>query len=119
MNCSKLVLLALLLLPRAWPADAQQTVDYASISGRVTDPSGAVIPGAEVFARNTATNVAAAATTDQEGRFRFPYLRVGAYEITARQQGFELVTRKLALSVGSAFEISLTLPLSAVDASVG
>jgi carboxypeptidase family protein/TonB-dependent receptor-like protein len=117
-NCSKVVLLALLVLARAWPADAQQTVDYASISGRVTDPSGAVIAGAEVSARNTATNVAAAAITDQEGRFRFPYLRVGGYEITARRQGFEMATRKLALSVGSAFEITLMLPLSGVDASV-
>ena len=118
MNRSKVVVLALLLLPRAWPAAAQQTVDYASISGRVTDPSGAVIPGAEVSARNTATNVAASARTDQGGRFRFPYLRVGGYEITARQQGFEIATRKLSLSVGSAFEITLTLPLRGVDASV-
>ena len=39
---------------------AQQSVDYASIGGRVLDPSGAVIPGAQVSARHADTNV----TTD-------------------------------------------------------
>jgi hypothetical protein len=53
-------------------------VNFASISGRVTDPSGAAVPGATVTARQTDTNVPADAVTDSSGRFRFPYLRVGA-----------------------------------------
>ena len=60
-------------------AFAQQSVDYASISGRVTDSSGATVPGALVEARHTHTNVVGSVVTDQEGRFRFPYLRVGPY----------------------------------------
>ena len=60
----------------AWAggAAAQQTVDYASLSGRVTDPSGAVVAGAAVAARHVDTNVTRSATTDEDGRFRFPYL---------------------------------------------
>ena len=54
---------------------AQQSIDYASLGGRVTDPSEAVVPGAQVVVRHTQTNVTAAAVTDQDGRFRFPYLR--------------------------------------------
>ena len=118
MNHSRVVLLALLLLACGWSADAQQTVDYASISGRVIDPSGAVIADADVSARHTATNVVVAATTDQDGRFRFPYLRVGTYEIAARQPGFEDATRTLTLTAGAAFELTLTLTIPGVDASI-
>jgi hypothetical protein len=58
---------------------AQQSVDLASVSGRVTDPSGAVVVGAQIAARQTETNLTRTAVSDQEGRFRRPYLRVGPY----------------------------------------
>ena len=80
------LLLSMWALP-AIAASAQETVNYASVSGRVTDPQGAVVAGAEVTARQTETNVVGGAITDTEGRFRFPYLRVGPYEITVRQPG--------------------------------
>ena len=48
-------------------ARAQETINYASVSGRVTDPQGAVVPGAEVSARQMDTNVAAD-TVDGLGR---------------------------------------------------
>ena len=70
-------LLGVLCLAGLAPAEAQETVNYASLSGRVTDPQGAVVPGAQVVARQTETNIALEATTDGDGRFRFPYLRVG------------------------------------------
>ena len=52
-------------------AAAQETVNYASVSGRVTDPSGAVVPGAQVTARQTDTNLTGEATTDGEGASAF------------------------------------------------
>ena len=58
--------LAACLVAWAAPIVAQQSVDYASVSGRVTDPSGAVVPGAQVTARHTHTNVTAATVTDQD-----------------------------------------------------
>ena len=70
------------------PAAAQETTNSGSIGGRVTDPSGAVVPGAQVTARQTDTNLTRTATTDAEGRFRFPYLKVGRYEITVQREGF-------------------------------
>jgi hypothetical protein len=100
------------------PGFAQQSVDLASISGRITDPSGAVIRGAEVAARHTQTNVTTTTTTDQEGRFRLPYLRVGPYQITVRQPGFRDAVRNLTVSVGAAFELPLTLAVTGLDANV-
>ena len=99
-------------------AVAQETVNYASVSGRVTDPSGAVVTGAQVTARQTETNLTAAAETDGEGRFRFPYLRVGPYEITVRKAGFADVMRQLTLTVGAAFDLPVSLTVGAVEANV-
>ena len=102
-------LIAVLVVACAATTSAQETVNSASVSGRVVDTQGGVVPGAEVTARDTATNITAEATTDQEGRFRFPYLKVGPYDMTVHLQGFKDVTRALTLSVGGAYDLSFTL----------
>jgi hypothetical protein len=111
-------LLACLCSVLAAGVRAQETINYASVSGRVTDQQGKVVPGAGVTARQTQTNVTAMAITDQEGRFRFPFLRVGNYEITVRLQGFADATRTLTLGVGSAFELPIVLAIGEFNASV-
>jgi hypothetical protein len=58
---------------------AQETINHASVSGRVTDMQGGVIAGAQVIARHAETNVETEAVTDVHGRFRLPYLRVGPH----------------------------------------
>src|SRR5580658_3823313 len=89
----------------AVPAFAQQAVNYASVGGRVTDPSGAVVEGADVSVRQIQTNISSAAKTDREGRFLFPYLRVGDYEVSVKHAGFQKSTRRVTLTVGAAFEV--------------
>jgi hypothetical protein len=102
----------------ALPAHAQETITSASVSGRVTDQQGAVVPGATVTARQTDTNVTAEAVTDQNGRFRFPYLKVGPYVITVRLEGFADATRTLTLGIGAAFNLPITLTVRGVETSV-
>jgi hypothetical protein len=106
------------VLALAVPGLAQQTVDFASVGGRVTDPSGAVVAGASVTVRQTTTNVVSTAETDREGRFRFPYLRVGPYEVSVRQAGFREAAQALELTAGAAFELPIALALETVDTSV-
>lgn len=118
MKYVRVMALAGCVLACAWPGRAQQSVGDASISGRVVDPSGAAIAGVPVVARHTDTNRVSTAVTDQEGRFRFPYLRVGSYEIAVRQQGFQDFTRSLTLTVGSAFELPVPLAVGGLDARV-
>ena len=131
MNCSRVacrlgakrrpliqLLLVLGLCGAPTSAPAQETVNYASVSGRVTDPQGAVVGGAQVSARQTETNIARVATTDAEGRFRFPYLRLGPYEIIVSSQGFAATTRRLTLTVGSAFDLPIALSVEALAESV-
>jgi hypothetical protein len=97
---------------------AQESINYASISGRVTDPSGAVVEGAHIVARQTETNLASDVSTDHEGRFRFPYLRVGPYEIKVQHEGFTEWTRTLTVTVGAAFELPVSLAVASTESNV-
>src|SRR5580765_5333290 len=115
---ARIVVFALCVVASAHVAVAQETVNFANISGRVTDPQGAAAPGAQVTARQTETNITAETVTDPQGRFRFPYLKVGPYEIKVRLQGFAEATRSLILTVGSAFELPVSLTVGALDTSV-
>ena len=99
-------------------AYAQETVNQATIAGRVVDAQGAVVPGALVTARHIDTNVTVEASTDFNGRFRFPYLRIGTYELRVTLQGFRDNARSLVLSAGSAFDIPITLEVAGIDAAV-
>src|SRR5262245_58123470 len=99
-------------------ASAQETVNYASLSGRVVDPQAAVVPGAQVSARQTETNIVSEVTTDGEGRFRFPYLKVGPYEVSIHLDGFADARRGVTLTVGSAFDVAIALTVASLDASV-
>src|SRR5204862_5819542 len=97
---------------------AQETVNSASVSGRVVDAQGAAVPGAAVTAREIETNVVRDTVTDQEGRFRLPYLKVGRYTIGVTLAGFAEATRTLTLTVGSAFELPITVRIATVETSV-
>jgi hypothetical protein len=108
----------LLVACSAVDARAQETVNYASVSGRVADATGGVIRGARVSIRQTETNLTATAVTDKDGRFRFPYLRVGPYELVVSQAGFGTSKQSLTLTVGAAFELPIALNAAAVSTSV-
>jgi hypothetical protein len=88
------------------------------VTGRVTDPTGAVVANAEVVARQLATNQTVNAHTDKQGRFRLPFLAVGRYEVSARQAGFAEARREVELTVGSAFDLSFALSMGAANAAV-
>jgi len=96
----------------------QQTINYASVRGRITDPTGAVVSGAAVTARETNTNLTAMAMTDQEGRFRFAYLKPGSYEITVRAAGFADAVRPVTLTIGSAVELAVSLRIASLETNV-
>ncbi|MEO6805627.1 MAG: carboxypeptidase regulatory-like domain-containing protein, partial [Edaphobacter sp.] len=97
---------------------AQETLTNASITGRVLDPSGALVAHASVEALATATNQSYTAQTDSQGRFRLPYLPVGQYRIGAQANGFSQISREVQLTIGSAFDITLQLSVLTADTSV-
>ena len=96
-------------------ASAQENLNLASLRGRVVDATGAAVPGAKVATRQTETNVTGTATTDREGRFRFPYLRVGPYDVIVQLQGFATLTRQVTLTIGAAFDLPVTLNVATLE----
>ena len=115
-----LIRIIYILAVSAGIASAQEAINYASVSGRVTDATGAMVQGAKVIARQTDTNLTSTLVTDREGRFRFPYLRVGQYEVRVQQQGFAEFARSVTLTIGAAFElpVSLTVASSGTNLTV-
>src|SRR5712691_3055232 len=103
-----LTFLAILLL--ASGAFAQSTTDGA-IGGLVTDQSGAVVPGANVTARNPGTGATSSATTDGVGRYLIIHLQPGSYSLEIAGKGFAgYKATKIIVEVGR---------VTTVDASLG
>lgn len=96
----------------------QQTVNNASLEGRVTDASGAVVEDVAVTARQVATGLLSSSTTGGDGRFRFPYLAVGQYEVSVQKQGFAMATRVVNLSLGAAFDLPVMLSVGTTSSSI-
>jgi hypothetical protein len=97
---------------------AQQNVTSATLTGLIQDGSGAVVNGANVTARNLETNQQTTTTSDNEGRYRFPYLRTGVYDLTIDAQGFATFTRQLTLTVGQSLDLPVRLEVAGVAAQV-
>ena len=76
------------LLLTGGPAAFAQTI-FASLSGTVTDASGAVIPGAKVSIQNAATGAVRPAVTNGAGYFSATELPTGTYSVTAEAKGFK------------------------------
>lgn len=99
-------------------AFAQETINFATVSGRVADPSGAIVQAAIVTARHIDTNTSIATQTDAEGLFRFPYLKIGTCEIRVHHQGFANSVRTIQLTVGSAFDVLIPLSVESKETNV-
>jgi hypothetical protein len=69
----------------------------ATLSGTVSDSSGALIPGVEVTATQTSTGVASISLTNESGTYRFPSLQPGPYDVKAALAGFQTQTFRLTL----------------------
>jgi hypothetical protein len=105
----------LLLAMAPLPIAAQETINNASLAGRVTDVTGAVLTKAAVSAHSVATGVTTTTVTDAAGRFHFPYLQIGQYDIVVHGDGFADAHRSLTLTIGAAFDLPVMLTVGATE----
>ncbi len=90
-----------------------------SISGLVSDPSGAIVNGAQVTALNRATGVALHTVTNEAGLYSFVSLTPGVYVVTAGQKGFESVARENVLvTVDQVATVNIALQVGNVTETV-
>ncbi|MGC1912484.1 MAG: TonB-dependent receptor [Candidatus Acidiferrales bacterium] len=123
---AELFFLFLVLLGLATVSRAQSGGNSSSLSGTVTDPSGAVVPGATVEILNPVSGYQRSATTDAAGAFSFPNVPFNPYHVTVVAAGFANfvqdvdvrssvpVTVKFSLSIASATN-SVTVQAEAGD----
>jgi len=105
--CSVLILLASFFLT------AQNVVLTGSLGGRVTDASGAIVPGASVVVRSLTTGVQQSAQTNHAGLYRLPVVMPGAYSIPASLKGFRDVQVLVRVLVGNTTSQDIKLQVGA------
>ncbi len=97
---------------------AAQTVG-ASLQGTITDPSGAVVPKAQLEVRSLGTGAAWMLASDAAGRYRAPVLPPTEYELRVSAAGFQTIVRKgIHLAVGQEAVLDVQLELGATTAEV-
>jgi hypothetical protein len=116
-SAQKLFCISILLLCAAATAFAQ--AGRGAINGLVTDPSGAIVPGAKVTLLNHATGVAQHSVTTAAGLYTFVSLNPGVYQVTASQKGFESVARdNMNVTVDQTSTVNIALRVGAVTDTV-
>jgi len=89
------------------------------LGGLITDDSAAVVVGARVVARNSATGVTTETTTNEAGNYQFPVLTPGEYEVTAEMTGFKKVVQTgVVLETGLTRTVDLQLTVGAVSETI-
>src|SRR6202049_4852147 len=101
----------LALISLGFSANAQTY--RGAINGTVTDPSGAVVPDAQVKARNKATDVTTSTTSTSDGQFAFQDLPVGTYVVSVDASGFpEMTVDNVMVTQGSIYTLPVKLTMS-------
>src|SRR6266481_5887066 len=100
-------------------ARAQAGAGTGRIEGTVTDSSGAVVPGAQVIAREETTNITASVTSEDDGHFIFLYLAPGSYDISVKKDGFDRAEMQhVEVRVGTTSSVRPLLKIGNVSVTV-
>ncbi len=97
------------------PVALAQSLGAGTVDGTVTDPSGAVVPGATVAIENRVTGYKRTTNTDANGSFRFDNIPPNKYTLSVSAQGFSAVQQ--AVDVRSSVPQSLKIPLTVAGTS--
>ncbi len=93
--------------------------ETASLSGRVTDPNGAVVPHTVIEAIDNDTNIKTATETNDEGLYYMPSLRPGNYRVVVSKQGFrQIIQADVVLHVQDGLTLNFGLQVGSVSESV-
>jgi carboxypeptidase family protein/TonB-dependent receptor-like protein len=115
----KRVCLLCVVLAAMWAGPAFSQDPRGAVTGRVTDSSGAAMPGVAVTATNVATNGTSSTVTNGEGDYSILYLSPGSYSITAELSGFKKLVRDgLEVRIGDRLNVDLRLDVGKMEETV-
>ncbi len=96
-----------------------QTTGTGNISGTITDATGAVVPGAQIVATQTATGISHTANADSKGYFVLSSLQIGEYDVKVSCSGFSTVDRKgIVLTADTTVAVNITLSVGATTQTI-
>jgi hypothetical protein len=99
-------------------AAASAQINTGEISGVVRDSSGGVLPGATIAATHVASGILVERTTDQEGRYFLPALRIGEWDVEARMSGLAPQKQRIVLEVGRSLNLEFSLSVQNLQEEV-
>ena len=111
-------LFALFVFLFLFPALASSQTGLTSLRGTVTDPSGALVAGAEVSLDDPATGFHATHPTDPNGAYEFPQIPPGTYTVTVNTSGFGKQSKQAELLVSQPATINFVLSVQASTTTV-
>jgi hypothetical protein len=109
--------LALMFLVMASQLDAQ-SITQGNVRGTVTDPSGAVVPGATVILKSTTTGSTQSRTTNSSGFYEFALVTPGSYTLTITAPGYQSATQSVAASLGQVTSSNVKLSVASAATTV-
>src|SRR3989440_597023 len=110
---------AVLALLLATPLAVSGQVTTATIVGTVTDPGGAVVPSAQVTARNADTGLTRTVASNDEGSYRIEFLPVGKYSVEVALAGFKkALVSDIVLQVNDTARVDISLTVGQVSETV-
>jgi len=111
--------LFLLFFTFCFAASSSAQTTLSTITGEIKDANGASVAGAQVTARHLDTGLVRTTVSTDDGRFVFPGLPLGGYELTAEREGFQkLIHRDVNLTVGETLSINLLMQVAELTADV-
>jgi hypothetical protein len=107
------------LLVAVRPASGQTQATTGGIEGTVTDPSGAVVAGAQVTVTNMGTGYAREVTTDSKGYFSAVLLPLGTYSVAVQKSGFaKMLVQNVSVTMGASTRTDMQLKLAAAGVQI-
>ena len=117
-SAAKLLWICLLVFGLSFmPLSSAASQTYtATVTGTVSDPQGAAVPGVRVVATNQGTKLEYTAQTSEAGVYTIPFLPIGVYVLTVESTGFKkLVSNEIKLEVNQTARVDLQLQVGAVN----
>jgi len=108
-----------LIAALGFAAPAAQAQDNATITGTVTDASGALVPNASITVTNAATNQSRETVSNTAGAYRFANVGIGSYTLTVVGQGFQKFTKSgIIVNVAQTVEADATLTVGSATQTI-